>query len=98
MPQDKHHHAITWLTLGGLLVLSVAVVIAGYRVASLDTSIEELIREIHHQPISAMQTLTEEVTTRSGRTITVTTTRREGESVDDFLARHNEAVDAAKAL
>ena len=43
-----------------------------------------------------MQTLTEVVTRPDGSQVTVTTTRGEDESVDDFIARHNAVVAALK--
>jgi multidrug efflux pump subunit AcrB len=42
-----------------------------------------------------MQTLTETVTVQ-GRSITVTTTRRDGESLGDWIKRHDEAVAAVR--
>lgn len=85
--------------MGGLGVLTIVVLVAGYRVASLDNSIAKLIRELSTpKPFIVMQTYSEVVTTQSGRVITVVTTRLEGESAQDFAARHNEAVEAARKL
>lgn len=83
-----------YITLGCLMALSVVVAVAASRIAGLEASIVNLI-DLHR---TNMQTLTEVVTTQSGRTITVTTTRMENEGIDAFIGRHNEAVLAAQAL
>jgi len=84
------------ITLGGLVVVACVLAVAGYQVAQLDARIATLIRTKNQE--ERMQTLTETVTSQSGRTLTVTTTRGEGETIDSFIGRHNEAVNAARAL
>ena len=84
-------------TLGGLLALSGVVALASHHVSGLDRNITNLIREAR-KPIQIMQTLTETVTTQSGRTIIVVTTRGEDETAADFAKRHDDAVQAAKKL
>lgn len=87
----------SWVTIGSLATLTLVVVIVGFQVVGLDASISALVRNAFHHPGSPMQTLEEDVKRRDGSSVHVTTTRREGESVADFLARHNEVVEAIKA-
>ncbi len=82
------------LILGALLVLCVIVVFAASQVAGLDRSIATGMGK----RLRVMQTLEELVTTQSGRTITVRTTRRDDETAAQFVERHDEAVQAAKLL
>ena len=44
-----------------------------------------------------MQSLEQTVTNAAGESVKVITVRQTGESVADFVARHNEAVTAVKA-
>lgn len=44
-----------------------------------------------------MQTITETVTCSDGSTVVVVTTRLDGESTSDFVARHRDLVAALKA-
>lgn len=84
MRQETASH----LTLGALLVLSLVVVLASAQLQGVSADVASLARKAL-TPDPPMQTLTETVTRRDGRTITVTTTRLENESVTDFIARHD---------
>lgn len=85
----------SWITIGGLSVLTVVVVSVGSQVMGLDATITALARShIKHQ---IMQTLEEDVTRPDGRVVHVTTTRGENEDLDAFIARHDATVAALKA-
>lgn len=60
----------------------------------LDSLSDLIVYRLQEQRV---QTLTQTVTNAAGDPVTVTTTRLDGESVSDFVARHYEAVAAAKA-
>ncbi len=79
------------LTLGGLLCLTVVVLMASGQLTALDARMATVIEL---KEVTTMQTLTEVVTVSETRTITVSTVRNEGESTADWIARHNEAVTA----
>jgi len=85
------------VTTGGLIVVAIAMAVVLSQVAHLSGHVQHL-GELYQQRRERMQTLTENVTTTSGRVITVTTTRGENETIDAFIGRHNEAVTAARAL
>jgi len=61
-----------------------------WRLSGLRDGIESVIR--HHEV--AMQTITQTVTNSTGDVASISTTRSDGESVTDWLARHKAAVDA----
>lgn len=86
----------SWITIGGLVTLSCVVVVVGSQLTGFEASVATLVRHAL-QGRSHMQMLEEDVKRRDGSSVHVTTTRREGESVADFLARHNEIVEAIKA-
>lgn len=80
------------MTLGGLVCVSVLLAMMASRVLDLDG---KLARVIEHSTLKEhMQTLSEVVTTSTGRKVTVTTQRYDGESIDAFVARHLLAVNA----
>lgn len=81
--------AATWVVLGGLGAVTVSVVIAGAQISGLDARLTEVLKAKE----APMQTLTETVTIGT-RKITVSTVRNEGESLNDWIARHNDAVEA----
>jgi len=80
--------------LGALIALCVVVVFAANQIAGLDHSITNGFGK----KMALMQTLEEVVTTASGRKITVRTVRQEDEIAQQFVDRHNEAVQAAQQL
>lgn len=92
--RERH---LSFLMLGGLIVLSVVATFAAHTLAGLDGSIAQMATRRLQQE-DEMQTLEEIVQTQSGRTVTVRTTRQEGETPDAFVARHDAAVQAVKQL
>jgi hypothetical protein len=62
-----------------------------WQLASLSDLITHRLQE---QPL---QSLEQTVTNAAGESVKVITVRQTGESVADFVARHNEAVTAVKA-
>jgi hypothetical protein len=86
---------LAYLTLGGLAVLTVVVALASHTLSQLDGKLaRDLAFPNSKEP---MQTLTETVTLKDGRKITVTTTRGSEEELDTFIARHNATVAALLA-
>ena len=92
-----------WLKASALVSLTV-VILSGvwlmwHIVVGLDTAMRDVLVEVrtmkppkHKKKI--MQTLSTSWTS-GGVEHTLTTTRQDGESAPDFIARHNEALDAA---
>lgn len=80
---------ITSLTLGALAAIAVMVSVASVQVATLGGKMDGVLPRV-----STMQTLTEDVTRPDGRKVKVTTTRMDGESIADWIARHDAAVAA----
>jgi len=80
--------------LWALIALCVVVVFAANQIAGLDHSITNGFGK----KLALMQTLEEVVTTSSGRKITVRTVRQDDETAQQFVDRHNEAVQAAQQL
>lgn len=82
------------LTLGALACLTVVGVFAANQLSRLDRGITDIVQGMANAPgITAMQTLTETVTVE-GRTIKVTTTRLDNESLEAWIGRHNAAIEA----
>ena len=84
---------LPFVTLGALLTLCVVVVFTANQVAALDASLAQSFGSRGSQ----MQEYVEEVTTQSGRTITVRTVRLDGETVQAWADRHDEAVREAQS-
>lgn len=76
------------VVLSGLVVLGGASAVIVERLSSLGANISELLAKDRNR----MQTLTQTVNNSSGDPVTITTTRNDGESVADFVARHNAVV------
>lgn len=77
---------------------ALAVVMLGFLTSQVYTLRTEIV---YPRQEPSVQKLTETVTTNSGRSIVVETVRNTSpslESVDDWIARHNAAVTAAKEL
>ena len=85
----------SFLTLGGLLAVVVMVSLASGKLSELAGAVSGAAGRPN--PKIIMQTITQEVTRRDGSKVTISTTRGEGEAVDAWLARHDEAVAAARA-
>lgn len=77
-------------------MLSVGAIWSGAQVSSLDGKLACFLTRPDIRQECSVQTLTEVVTLSDGRQITVTTTQQDGESVADFIARHNVTVNALK--
>lgn len=84
---------VDYVILGMLLGICASVSTGIRSLASLDARIHELVTHRSHEP---MQRLEQDVTRQDGSITRVITTRIEGESVADFLARHDEIVSALK--
>lgn len=83
---------LSYVTLGGLAVLTAVVLLAAHNLSALDG---KLARELSQtRPV---QTLTETVTRSDGRKIIVTTTQGSDETLDAFVARHHAAVLAVQS-
>lgn len=80
------------LTLGGLATLSILVMVAASSLSGLDGKVSQALTNRDN-----MQTLTQKVVKSNGDEVTVVTTRLDGESVADFIARHAAVVEALKA-
>ena len=79
------------------LMLLVVLAVVGY-CALVARDLDSRVRIAIQQKRMPMQTITEEVTRNSNQSVvTLTTTRQEGESAPDFVARHQEAKDAIEA-
>jgi hypothetical protein len=79
------------LTLGALGVLSIVVCLTFSAITKLDAGLAAAVIRNQNKD-KDMQTITEEVTRPSGRKVIVATTRNEGESLKDWIARHDAAV------
>lgn len=81
--------------LGGLLCIVVVLCYAADKLSGLDARMAMILHG--NQPRNDMQTLTQVVTRANGTTVTLTTTRKENESLADWIARHDAAVAALEA-
>lgn len=81
--------------LGGLLCIVVVLCYAADKLSGLNARMAMILSG--NQPRTDMQTLTQVVTRANGTTVTVTTTRKENESLADWIARHDAAVAALEA-
>ena len=87
---------IPWITFGGLALLGGGLVMLSGQIVRLDATIKANLTKTIDED-DPMQTLEEDVTRGSDDAIVhVTTVRNEGESVDDFVKRHKEVVDAIR--
>lgn len=85
------------VSLAGIALTIGLLVFATWKTGELAEKVENLIGQ-KTTGAPRMQTLEEVVLTASGRTITVRTTRADGESVEDFIDRHSKTVDAVALL
>lgn len=92
---NAKHDAVAFLMLGGLLCIVVVLCYAADKLSGLDARIAMILND--NQPKIAMQTITQVVTRANGTTVTLTTTRKEGEALADWIARHDAAVAALEA-
>lgn len=84
---------VDYVILGMLLCICASVATGIQSLARLDERLHDLVTNRSHEP---MQRLEQDVTREDGSITRVITTRLEGESVADFLARHDEIVSALK--
>lgn len=92
---NTKHDAVAFLMLGGLLCIVVVLCYAADKLSRLDARMAMILTD--RRPDPAMQTITQVVTRANGTTVTVTTTRKEGESLTDWIGRHDAAVAALEA-
>lgn len=85
---------LSYVTLGGLAVLTAVVLFAGHTLSALDGKLACELSQTRKEPV---QTLTETVTRSDGRKIIVTTTQGSDETLDAFVARHHAAVAAVQS-
>ena len=86
----------SFLTLGGLLAVVVMVSLASGKLSELAGAVSGAAGRPN--PKIIMQTITQEVTRHDGSKVTISTIRGgSAEAVDAWLARHDEAVAAARA-
>lgn len=85
----KSHHPAHWV-LAGLCVLLLLAGYCSWQLAEVQTHIHTFF-ELRD---TEMQTVSEEVTRQDGAKVTVVTTRNSGESVADWIGRHDAAVEA----
>lgn len=76
--------------LGGLGCLSCVMVYTSSSVHEIDGKLAQVLRLTVAR--EHMQTITEEVTRPNGRKVTVVTTRLDGETEAQFVARHDATV------
>lgn len=87
-----HKHIVERATLAGLFVLVLMTGFVGWHVVRLGENLKTTIQ----QGERIMQVITQTVTRQNGDTTEVSTTRIAGESLADWQARHDEAVDHFK--
>jgi len=85
---------LSYVTLGGLAVLTAVVLFAAHNLSALDGKLARELSQTRKEPV---QTLTETVTRSDGRKIIVTTTQGSDETLDAFIARHHAAVLAVQS-
>ena len=85
---------LSYVTIGGLAVLTAVVLFAGHTLSALDGKLARALMQHHEEP---MQEFEETVLRSDGRKILVRTTQRSDETLDDCIARHHAAVAAALA-
>ena len=85
---------LSYVTLGGLAVLTAVVLLAAHNLSALDGKLAHDFSQTRKEPV---QTLTETVTRSDGRKIIVTTTQGSDETLDAFVARHRAAVLAVQS-
>ena len=83
----------SWMTLGGLLAVVVMVTITGQQVAAIGGDLAAIGSR---QKVHKMQRLETDVSLPGGGVTKVITERGEGEALDAFVQRHNEAVNAVR--
>lgn len=86
----------SFVTLGGLMAVIVMVTLASGRLSELSGAVSGLAGQPSKR--IQMQTITQEVTRRDDSKVTISTVRAEGEAVDAWLARHDEAVAVARGV
>ncbi len=74
--------------------LAAVLAVVGFDAYKLHNLNELIVHRLQEQPL---QSLEQTVTNAAGESVKVITVRQTGESVADFVARHNEAVAAVKA-
>lgn len=84
----------SWVMLGATACLVVVSLFIVHKLTSLDSKLAAVLMQTDR---STMQTITQTVTRANGTTVTVTTQRKEGESIADWIARHDAAVAALEA-
>lgn len=83
------------LLIGGMITLMVVLLFEWSTLSALDAKISTLIAPRHHPPPPERpMSISQDATNTSGQTATITTVKLDSETIEQWLQRHADAVEA----